>query len=407
MIRDFFFTMIAEQLITPHPEKQKLSRPEQLYASLDPEGLRSRLEGIRITSDAAVYDVERVRIADMVANEVNNALWLSPYNDELGQNEGPHQILPRSIEQLDERQLFGCFGYTITLSEILDEIGIEHWIAHSNGPYFHAFVLLPSSHFGEGNDSLYLIDPLFAELNIDISDTLSVRSIRDMDDDIRRDDISRVVIDGSMLADKDEASYKDFASTYKWTAVNWEGKSMQTVLDSLECRKGGQGNDSKKLNECSRIITTVFASSPGRHIINQSAKFRQATFFGRYEEAADIADDLYGFMPDIDARQSFQEIGDCVQHIATNDEQEAYDFLERYLDSPRRHSTDSRIEIKQGDILRSVALQLESSLLLEKAGHTYEKLMDEPLIAMGGLGKLIAGKLNKVKGEMRQVQPSE
>lgn len=394
--------MIAETLLTPHPEKRKSSEPQQLYDSLDVNEMRVRLNAARRSGALHQYNRERVDTANRIASRVNESLRQSRFNDDIDAVDGTERFLPRSIEQLDHRQLLGCYGYTIATSELLDDLEIEHWIAHSNGPIFHAFILIPDARISGKGDALHLIDPLFPDLSCDIGDSIAWGTVKALDGEIRVQDVSSVVIDGSDLARKHKQKFADFAGKYKWTSNVGDNEAVQSILNRVEERSKNE-EELKRSKKYSELITTVFASSPGRHALDQCAKFKQATYFGRYDEAVEIADDLYGFIPYIDVRRSCIDAEECTAYLADSSETGAVDFLSRYFDSLRRHSLDPRIEIMQGDVLSRVAAEIGSAALLKEAIRSYESVSGRAPYKKPGLQKLVTGKITKRQCELAEL----
>lgn len=350
--------MIAEKLITPHPNKsQPELGPKPLLEKLDLNKLKSELT-ISSQFGPEAYQAQKVEAARQIADEVFRALWY-PMNDKKRNDFEDMGISePVTLDDI-EVQAANCYGYAYVTSEIFDEVGIEHWIGYAGGPLPHAFLLLPPS-AGTEVDGIYYVDPYFRDLSHEMDRSIqrigTPRLIQEVDANGR----SAFMLNAYNFAAELGERYSDMSAQLPWLVY------AKDQNHHYREQKTQSRHDRKHL-----IVATVYDSVTGKDMLDAYGRYKQAIETDDKERAIQMIERLAGIFPSIDARQDHQDIRILVDWLACQGRtSEALDTLNNYFKSFEL-SSDTRIPETYADIQLQIAQRVGSAALAETAEVIY------------------------------------
>jgi hypothetical protein len=256
-----------ERLQTPHDRYQQEEQGLVILSQATRDVMDSYEESSKTHEDNVTYALEAAEIVRRTLNfkrDTRARPYLSP-------------------ENLETDKSTNCYGYTIVASELLEHIGIPHYVAYANG---HAFVLLHDEAHGKS----FMIDSVTKELNMDISDMTSPESR-----DTSSEAFSFQYLDG--MAVLENAGFDDI---YEATMDNlWLTFADNRLMQNWTLRR----EDFKRK---SRIIMTTFPPSQGRPLLQNYNNFIHAGKIDDVGEAYDLIQEMDGMYPEIDRRNRFR-----------------------------------------------------------------------------------------------------
>lgn len=353
--------MYAEQpIITPHPNK---SQPEQ-----GPQKLLEKLNLAQISNVLAAarelgpseYDRSRAKSAETVAAEVNRALWYP--TTEKGQNDFEALGVkdPVTLDDIHPNQAANCYGYTTVASELLDEVGAEHWIGYTSGPLSHAFILMPPS---EGSEKrMHYIDPLLPSLNHELRKSIYRGNEHKLRDQIELSGRGAFMLNAEHFSSELVADYDELAKSHPWL----------TYKPHKQTFSSNHNSDKSKGDKNHLLVTTVYDSGTGRGVIDSFGRYEQSFLHGDYETATKWLQRMKGLYPKIDARQNHTELKVITDWLCRGDRrEEALEVMEAYFEGISDISGDTRIPEAKADISYRIAWQTGDLALAETAEIIY------------------------------------
>lgn len=365
--------MYAETLYVPHERKTKpLSTRERLLDKVDIAAIRHELSLASATSLEA-YNQCRVEAADAIAKDVNAALWF-PMRTHGSDDFAEFDInWPVQLESLESKQMTDCFGYSIVTSEILSECSIKHWLAYANG---HMFLAIPPASIKEADScDVYLLDPLSPHLNQYMGDALVRGTVEELAGAISSGERGVAMIDAERISHNVGHSYRELALKHGWLVHDNGGlfKGRDIFFN------GDESKDYAQFLSQKRIIMSVFGEDVGRHMIEEYVEFRAAVANNDIESACVGIKNMSGVYPEIDARQSHEEIKVIVDALCKNGNSIlAVQVVEEYFDSNFSVSGDSRLPEAKGDFLRRIFRYSDDDRVREKAVDAYSVARTNP-----------------------------
>jgi hypothetical protein len=245
-----------------------------------------------------------------------------------------------SLEQLVDRQVANCYGFTLLTSECFSHAGIDHKIAFSNE---HAFVVKPDIQGG-----LHMFDMPSSRLNGDISPAILASSYVGA---------NRQVLEttpASLTASKG----------VKYGRHPWLGVKDMTSFGI---------RDGKKL------LISLFEPADGRQSVELYARFCENMGQQDHLKAAEYvwamaADGLY---PNIDARPRDKMLRAMVRGLVSDGRSDvAVEITNVHFGALEAATGDARFFARHGDMLRMIASNTKSLDLAYMADDCYRQADD-------------------------------
>ncbi len=356
--------MISEQLITPHPNKtQPESGSRPLLEVLNVEQLTESLSHAQQT-DARNYQEKSVEATAAIAHEVHRALWYPEVEGNRNDFEALGIPEPVTLDELGV-QAANCYGYAYITSEVLDQVGVKHWIGYAGGPLPHAFILLPPN--TETNNGVHFIDPLMPHLNHEMGKSIQRTSMSRLVEQVDNNGRGAFMLNTSIFSDELGEKHGDLSARHPWLVYaknqNHHYREQRTQAPF----------DRKHL-----LVTTVYDSGSGREMLDVFGRYKQAIETDDREKAITMLQKLAGTYPSIDARQDHEEIRSLVDWLTEQGQTEkALDMLHGYFES-FSISKDTRITEAYADIQLRLAQHTGSVALAETAEVIYIETYKKP-----------------------------
>lgn len=274
--------MYAELLQTPHPiHSDKYLEHVPLLDTIDTEAIHSRLAE---SDDNDQFSAQVFREALGVAQLVSNSLVFRPNKD---------WVSDFTPEILQESQYTNCYGYTIVLSECLDEARIPHHIVYTNG---HAFVM--------------------------VSDFTSYAWMVDAGDLAMSGDMLRALPKTALSKVPQQISAHDRGSVKFWTEEYFAGVKPQTPIESVSSKiewlsvapsnKNYQFKTEQEFRADHTLWLSIYEPKRGREVIEEISRINHFVATGRFMEAYTKIKSIHGLHPNIDERSNRTEIRDII-----------------------------------------------------------------------------------------------
>ena len=198
-----------------------------------------------------------------------------------------------NAETLAERETANCFGYTITASECLDEIGIEHLIAYANQ---HAIVLVPD----RKSNRLFMLDTPTKELYCEATE--AVGGV----DPLNQLEVGELRAINSLHTNQvlkylpPAINREQFVDQRPW--LNFSSSDMRLQSNSRD--------------DILQLIS--LPSIPGRKLLEMEYNAQILRRHRRPEEAAGLMEDISGIYLDVDSRNDLAEVGRLCRQLIEN-----------------------------------------------------------------------------------------
>ena len=332
--------------LAPHPlrsDNEKIPLEERLRL----DNMRQSLENTAL-HDPQAYESLKLRYVDLIAKEVGRSLWYPQTINKDHKDDFESYGLPNPLplSTIQENQFTNCHGYTLVGSECLEKAGIEHWIAFANR---HAFMLVPTTL--NGARTVYFTDMLSPYLNQVVSEAINPRNFDKLPTGIRRTGRTAAILNTYFLApvgtDTDALSQMH----------TWMKSGSHNAFSPRYTSVGMPHHEEYKelMSQYSHIMS-VYSMEKGRVSLEHYVDLRCAIATNNIEDAYQILIDMHGIYPELNARQSHDEIKRIALYLAhQNRSDEAIRLVEDHFDSNFSFSTDSRFLSAKGDILRAIA----------------------------------------------------
>ena len=365
--------MYSESILTPH--EYKLAPTETtvpLYDAAELERLRIGLDSIR-TLPQEVYEEAKIEVASSIASQVNRSLWFPVTNAERDDFVDHHLPFPLPLETIAEKQITNCFGYTLVTSECLEKVGIEHWIGFANG---HSFLLLPSK------DNIYYLDALSPLFNQQLGGALERGNTESIESQLASHQRAAVILDSQKFAMNVELEVDSAARKYPWLIVDKARAGGQLTSANRQIQSQKYGSQYK-------LIMSVFEQERGRDALEKYVALQCSLNTGDVQRSCMILRSLDGNFPELDARQSHEEIKSLATRLCATDPNAALKLVNEYFKNNFTLTQDSRIPEVKGDIMRKIARITRDSTAAQMATDAYAEAMKRPL----AFSAAVAGKI--------------
>lgn len=242
------------------------------------------------------------------------------------------------LAEITEQQVTNCIGYSLVTSEALEQHGIDHWFAYTNG---HVFLLVPD----HKDKTIHLRDPLAPILNQRLDRAISFGTYDSIVSDLEKSSTAAVKLHADTVATQADQYIDDLATKYSWLMFG----------DELQSERGSVNGDERSSYYGRRtLIMSIFTAEKGREIFPAFAGFHQGLVTGDTARALSCLRAMDGFYPEKDARQSHWQIRTLIGNLLKEGKTtEAQTAAEAYFSS-FSVTNDSRIPGIEGDILRKI-----------------------------------------------------
>ncbi len=390
--------MYAELLETPHYLKRQPDQaPTPLLSNIDLGSVRQELELAEMT-DSITYTAAKIETVGAITKEVNRSLW---YPEKLAHRDDFQELgvsYPVSLEEIKEKQIANCFGYTCVTSELLDQVGINHWVAYGNG---HAFILVPTEN--EGQEMVYFVDPLLPHLNQYIDNSMRRGSAKSIRGGLSQRERNAFMLDTAQFCRNLGADIDDLPNRHPWLVFQKGDK--QSYQDYRDAYFNGSSEDEKnRLQRKFMIIVSAYPSDTGRKMIEEYVGYQQALASTDVNRACDNLRNLSGLYPELDVRYEQTEFRQLINALCeTGQTHTALQLVEDYFNGLEQASQDSRVYVNKADCLRSVASSCGSialaNQLFDKAEQEYQRAANHPK----SFKQQIMGKIKKVREQREEL----
>ncbi len=344
-------TINPEILETPHPLKRKEKAIRHLGEAVTGAEIQPNLIFSQLEPDNE-FDRQRILSATTIAKEVYKSLWYPTDKIEAGE----HSLI---LEDISKNQEADCYGFTYVTSDVLDTVGIEHWIGYANG---HAMIILPPQQSEDIKDC-HVIDPLLPGLNQPISESCHIGKMQQVQNRMEAQGRGLMMLDLDEFAENVGASARQLHRTV-FSRINGSYKSNQSTM-------GTNGEVKNKL------LLSLFDSTTGRSAIESHLEFRSLIAGQQLDDASDMLLRNEAPVLDIDARQDHQELKILVEYLCENQNiGKATALVEKYFAS-FEGLHDTRIDEAKADAYRLIAFEVESPELADKARKIYHELQSD------------------------------
>lgn len=362
--------MYSESLMTPHPRKSTEALQQPLEEALQLDQVREGLEALsRI--DIERYEIAKQEVVDVIATQVNKALWFPMYSDP----KYPEDALlpnPLPLDSITSIQTTDCFGYTLVASECLEKASVDHWVAYANG---HAFLLVPFS-----GGKTYFMDALSPGLNGFVENALERGDQEAITRQIAESKRAVVMLNTQTMGSLIGKSADTIAEKHPWfTKKEFSGSRGVSEKDPSHSRYQSKY----------KLIMTAFDPKDGRNSIRDYVSYDIAMSANDIGTARDAMLSMSGVFLNADARQDHTEVRSLVRKLCVTDPESAAKVAETYFDSNFKNLHDSRIHEAKGDVFRVIARMAGMKSAAERASAAYQEAVKMPhSFTAAVLGKL-------------------
>lgn len=278
---------------------------------------------------------------------------------------------PLTAENLAEVGSTNCYGHALVASELLEEIGVEHFIGYANQ---HVFVLL----FERKGDRSYLLDPATKELCVE--STLAIGGPDPlhqlMAGELRA--VNSLVTTDLLRKLPSGVDPVRFLQSRPW---------MSFTKDHGISRLAERPSDE-------RLQLLTYPSIPGRELLHEEYNLLLHYLRKEMVAAARILSELGGIYPDIDTRNELRIAEKLTKQVMRQGEyQLALDVAEA-VDISIAPPKGGRFDFGRlflPDVMRDIAVATDNSKLMVQAITHYQGL---PPVS------LVEGKLKKARRQL-------
>lgn len=365
--------MYSETLLTPNPVRYPEVALGLLHDAAELSRIKDGLDTVQAFGQD-VYDSAKLDAAIMIAGHVKTALHFPITNNERDDFVEHRLPFPLPLETVTERQITNCFGFTLVTSECLEEAGIDHWIGFANG---HSFLLLPY-----GNNNVYYLDSLSPEFNQPVDTALERGDGLSIKEQLQMHNRAAVMLDSQKLSINVGLEVDSAARKFPWLVVDKAHNGGQ--LQSMNERTRMQKYESQY-----KLILSVFDMHEGRSALENYVALQCSLNTANVERSCMLLKDLSGRFPDLDARQTHEEVKSLATKLCVTDPAAAVELVEDYFINNFALTGDSRIPEAMGDLLRKIARISNNREAAQKAIDAYNETMRRPLAFTAAvIGKL-------------------
>lgn len=276
---------------------------------------------------------DRIETASDVGKMVRDTLWFRPITG---------RDRPFRPDTLTNEQATNCYGHTIVTSEVLDSLGVEHFIGFANT---HSFVLIA----GDTAEKVFMVDAAARDFYMSIGAAIGgdVRSQIEQGSGIANNILDTRVI----LADVDSSlTRQELMSKHPWLGFgdrNWV--------------------DDKKYMRAHRLFMRSYTSQLGRAVLEN---YMNAIIFNnndQLESAVDAVRKLEGIYPEMDARNKLGVVTPLRNKLVRAGRIGEVEDMIRVVDSSLVEGDTSANQFFMSDSLRQLAERQRSLALAECA----------------------------------------
>lgn len=265
-----------------------------------------------------------------------------------------------TAENLAEVGSTNCYGHALVASELLEEIGVEHFIGYANQ---HVFVLL----FDRKSDRSYLLDPATRELCVE--STLAIGG-PDPINQLMKGELRAVnslvttVLLKKLPSTIDPVRFLQSRPWMSFTKDHGISRSVERSTDEL-------------------LQLLIYPSIPGRELLHEEYNLLLHYLREEMVAAARILSELGGIYPDVDARNKLRIAEKMAKQVMRRGEHQlALDMagaVDVSIASPRAGRFDLGW-LFLPDVMRDVAVATGDSELMERTMNHYRGLPQIDLV---------------------------
>lgn len=333
--------MYVENLYTPSETRR--TDEEQtvpLFDAIDTVGVRSRLAEAELNGE---YTERVIGEAHTISYIVSRTL-----DYETGHTTR-NGLSPESISS----QKSDCFGYTMVLSECLEQAGIDHLLAYSNG---HAFTVVT-----DRKSYAWMIDGLSPCLNDDLYRASNRLDFEGLPGQLEVNGRGAIRFSSSLYSQR--LSLKD-----SFQAL-CEKNPWMKVSSSCGAPESRFGNSDRE----NTLIVSLFTPEKGRIAFEGIRNFEYLLSKNRKPEAYRTLKMLHGIFPEIDSRNNLPTIRDFIRELAAKGYVTMAQNAAEVVTSAQGQnlSRDIRLVLRRGDLLRDIGRISSNQEILERAIQAY------------------------------------
>ena len=252
-------------------------------------------------------------------------------------------------EELQENPVTNCYGYTVVASEILDKIGIEHYISVANE---HAFIVVFKPH----SDKAFMLSVADKELYTDITDVIG--SQHPLDQLATGELFAENEFDSQRLAEKieDEDVRKELFAKRPWLHFESEHKSRFAEPKPRDFKP----------------VMRTYPSYPGRGIIKEYFEFLYQTHKGDAAAAVEAAENLEGVFPEVDPRNNMRDARLLLNRLEAERRYDDMLALSGAIDASLGAAESTKNAFFHPDTTRRVGMRTNDPELVAEAIAQYE-----------------------------------